>query len=409
MKKIYIISSVSIVFLISYFLFEPIFNYTSGWFDLPKAEQLHPVITHTDSVSKKADHLLKTIYTNLKAPAISVAVSSNKGIVWSNAIGYKDAEHKIAVTTDTKFRIGSTSKALTSLGVGVLLENEKLSLHSTVKDFVPYASNTLKPITLKELASHTSGIRNYGTCFCFPVWEYYNNDEYDTVEESIGIFNGDDLLFDPGTDFSYSSYNYTVLSAMIEGASKTDFESFMTKKVFEPLKITDIIFEKESIASPTISKFYDVEGVKTKEAYRVNNSNKWAGGGLLATPSSLVTLGKAFLSNELFTKQTMLSLLQPVPLKNGQVNEQNYAIGWRNDTVNDKLGTNIQTQILHHGGTAMGSTSLLILFPEHHLSVSIIMNRSGSSSELFEHAYDIAKLFLSEMKKENNLFLNEKH
>ncbi len=394
MKKIIIICSVSIVFLLSYFLFEPVFNYTSGWYDLPEKAHIHPVIKHTDSVSKKADHLLKTMHTNLKAPAISVAVSSDKGIVWSNAIGYQDAKHKIAVTTDTKFRIGSTSKAVTSLGIGVLLENGNLSLNSTVKDLVPYASHNLKPITLNELASHTSGIRNYGACLCFPVWEYYNNDEYDTVEESIGIFNGDDVLFDPGTDFSYSSYNYTLLSAMIEGASTTNFESFMVKNVFEPLKISDIIFEKESIESPTISKFYDVEGVKTKETFKVNNSNKWAGGGLLATPSSLVTLGKAFLSNDLFTKQTMLSLIQPVPLKNGQVNEQNYAIGWRNDTVNDKLGTNIQTQILHHGGTAMGSTSLFILFPEHNLSISIVMNRSGSSSELFEHAYDVAKLFV---------------
>ncbi|MBL0683963.1 serine hydrolase domain-containing protein [Aquimarina mytili] len=394
MKKIYIISSVCIVFLLSYFLFEPVFNYTTGWFDLPETEHISPVIKHTDSISEKADHLLKTIHTNLNTPAVSVAVSSNKRIIWSNAVGYKDVEHKISVTTDTKFRIGSTSKAVTSLGIGVLLENEDLNLHSAVKDFVPYASDNLKPITLKELASHTSGIRNYGTCFCFPIWEYYNNNEYDTVEESVAIFNGDDLLFNPGAGFSYSSYNYTLLSAMIEGASKMDFESFMTKKVFEPLKITDIIFEKENIESSTISKFYDVEGVKTKESFSVNNSNKWAGGGLIATPSSLVTLGKALLNSELFSKKTMTSLITPVELKDGQVNEQNYAIGWRHDIVTNKLGNDKPVQTLHHGGTATGSTSLLILFPEYNLSISIVMNRSGSSSELFEHVYNIAKLFI---------------
>lgn len=394
MKKIYITLAITILFLLSYFLFEPVFNYFYGWSNLPETTTVNPAIKHTDSLSKEADQLLKTIYTNLNAPAVSIAVSSNEGIVWSNAIGYQDIKLMTPVTTDTKFRIGSTSKAVTSLGVGVLLEDKGLDLDDKVNDFVPYADTNLKSVTLRELAAHTSGIRNYEMCFCFPAWEYYSNDEYANVEESVAIFNGDNLLFDPGTDFSYSSYNYTLISAMIEGAAKTDFETFMIKNVFEPLKIDDIIFEKENITSQTISTFYDVEGNNTKESFAVNNSNKWAGGGLIATPSSLATIGKAFLNNELFTKQITSSLMQPVTLNNGAVNEQNYAIGWRNDIVTDKLGKNVKTQILHHGGTAMGSTSLLILFPEHGISISILMNRSGSSSDLFNHVYDVAKLFI---------------
>ncbi|TPN83898.1 serine hydrolase domain-containing protein [Aquimarina algicola] len=393
MKKIYITLIVCTLLILSYFLFQPIFDYTTGWMNLPK-ETNQLAIKHPDARSKKADDTLKEIYKDLKSPAVSIAVSSNEGIIWSNAIGYQDVQHKIAATTDTKFRIGSSSKAVTSLGIGVLLENQNLNLDATVNDFVPYASQNLKSIKLKELASHTSGIRNYKTCFCFPIWEYYNNDEYANVEESVAIFNGDDLLFTPGSSFSYSSYNYTLLSAMIEGASKTSFEHFMTENVFKPLKIKDILFEKESISSPTISTFYEVEGVKTKASFKINNSNKWSGGGLIATPSSLVTLGKALLNHELFSEQTTTSLLKPVPLTNGEINKQNYAIGWRNDTVVDKLGANTQTQILHHGGTALGATSLLILFPEHQLSISILMNRSGSSSALFDHAYKIAKLFI---------------
>ncbi len=393
MKKICTLLILVIVLPLLFYLLEPIFIYNLGWSVFPKNTKLQPVVQHRDSISKKADSLLLDIFTRIETPAISVAVGKNGKIVWANAIGYEDIEKNKKVSLKTKFRIGSTSKAVTSIGLGVLLQNKKLSFDSKVKEFVPYASKTLSEITLRQLASHTSGIRNYGICSCFPIWEHYNNDEYTSVEESVGIFNHDDLLFMPGTDFSYSTYNYTLLSAMVEGATKKDFPDFMKASVFDPLGI-NIEAEKEMNPSKYLSKFYDIENKKYKEVFKVNNSNKWAGGGFLASPTDLVTLGNAFLNHTLFRKETMRTLIQPTVLKNGQINTQNYAIGWRNDNLESEIEGLSGTQIIHHGGTALGSTSVLILFPEYNISISLLMNRSGSSSDLFKHAYDIVNLLI---------------
>ncbi|SHJ50263.1 serine hydrolase domain-containing protein [Aquimarina spongiae] len=397
MKKILISVFVLIILIFSYFLFEPIFVYTTGWKPLSKIKAIPPVVHHTDTQSKKADSVLKAIHQRLQSPAVSIAVGQHGKIQWANAIGYQNLDDQIPVALDTKFRIGSTSKAVTSLGIGVLLQNQKLQLDSEVKDFVSYASGQLSNINLRQLASHTSGIRNYGSCLCFPIWEYYNNDEYTGVEESVGIFNNDDLLFEPGSDFSYSSYNYTLLSGMLEGASHQKFPDFMKQNVFKPINISNIEAETATPIKNT-ARFYDIAKGTYKEVYKVNNSNKWAGGGFLATPTALVKIGNAFLNHQLFGQDIQHQLTQPVLLDNGKVNPQEYAIGWRNHRK-DLFRNGQKITVWHHGGIANGSISLLALFPEYNLSVSMLANKNGNSGELFENVYAIAKLFIQQTSK----------
>ncbi|AXT57601.1 class A beta-lactamase-related serine hydrolase [Aquimarina sp. AD1] len=395
MKKYIKICSIFILALVlAYYLFEPIFVYTIGWKNKPNTSNIQPVQIHNDLILKKADSILKAIYTKLDAPAVSIAVGQNNKVIWSNVIGYQNIEDKTLANLTTKFRIGSTSKAVTSLGIGVLLQNNKLNLDHQVKQFVSYVDKPLKDLTLKQLGSHTSGIRNYGACLCFPIWEYYNNDSYSSVEESVSLFNNDELLFTPGNNFSYSSYNYTLLSAMIEEASGKPFPEFMKESVFEPLRATFIV-EETSETIKDAAEFYDVTNQKYKKVYPVNNSNKWAGGGFLASPTDLIKLGNAFLNNELFDKNTTDLLTAPVMLNNSKVNEQNYAIGWRND-AKDIFNNGTTIRVWHHGGIANGSISLLALFPEYNLSISMLANKNGSSSDLFENVYAIAKIFINQ-------------
>ncbi|WP_299220971.1 serine hydrolase domain-containing protein [uncultured Aquimarina sp.] len=396
MKKCIIITSVILpILILCFFLFEPIMTYTSGWNTFPKISELEPIENHDNEMEQKADSILKEMFTHLKAPGLSVAAGMNGKIIWSNAIGYEDIQNATEIRLDTKFRIGSTSKAVTSLGLGVLLQSGALHRDAKVKELVPYANEKLSEITLKQLASHTSGIRNYGTCFCFPIWEHLNNEEYTSVRESIEIFSDSPLLFHSGTDFSYSSYNYTLLSAMMEGASGKDFLSFMEVAVFSPLNIKHINGETSSMPTKNISKFYDVDENMYKETFKVNNSNKWAGGGFVATPTALVKLGNAFLNHKFLDKDTTETLIEPVQLDTGEINKQNYAMGWRNSFTEKMFDQNHKVQIIHHAGTAAGSTSVFILFPEYNLSISILMNRSGTTSDLFTYSYELAKIFIT--------------
>lgn len=394
------------ILVVCYFLFEPVLTHNIGKKKLPN---LKSVTVNTSTKFKKVDNVVETSYKELHTPGLSVAIGINNKIVYSNTIGYSNIENTIKVDSLTKFRIGSVSKALTAGTVGKLLQENKLQLNSKVKEYVSYASEQLSKLTLQELASHTSGIRNYSSCLCFPIWEYYNNDEYDTVEESVGIFNNDELLFKPSSDFSYSSYNFTLLSAMIEGAAKESFLDYIQKTVFNPLQLKNTKADKLDEYDASVATFYTIDENTYKESYKVNNSNKWAGGGFISTPRDLVTYGNAMLNHTLIDSITTKTLFTPIKLTNGEVNKQNYALGWRNHIKDNVFSNNRKTNIIHHGGIAMGSTALLVLFPKYNATVAISMNKSSRSFNLFSVAFKLLETYLKEkksMEEHEELILN---
>ncbi|MGK0446880.1 MAG: CubicO group peptidase (beta-lactamase class C family) [Polaribacter sp.] len=400
MKKIIKISvPIIIILVLSYHLFKPIITHNFGKEELEDFSHLQLNINHSNQIKKQADSLLLSEFSKLKTPALSASIGINNINIWSNTIGYADIENQIIADSLTSFRIGSTSKALTSVGIGILIQNKKLKTQSLVRDFVPYASNKLSELTLRQVASHTSGIRNYGTCYCFPIWEHYNNHEYNSIEESVAIFNDDELLFEPSTSFSYSSYNYTLLSAMMETASEKKFLPFMQEKVFQPLQMTNTKADRKNQNKSKIAKFYEVENGEIKESYEVNNSVKWAGGGFLSTPNDLVNLGNAVLNYRLLDSLTTSKLFEPVKLNSGQINSDNYGMGWRNDMYKNIHKDGHDVNIIHHGGVAMGSTAMLILVPEYNLTVAVTMNRNASTQEtknlFFSLPHKLASLFIN--------------
>ncbi|WP_117884138.1 serine hydrolase domain-containing protein [Aureibaculum luteum] len=400
MKKIIKISvPVVIILVLCYHLFKPIIIHNFGKEKLEGFKHLQLNINHSNQIKKQADSLLLSEFNKLKTPALSASIGLNNTNIWSNTIGYADVQNKIIADSLTIFRIGSTSKALTSVGLGILIQNKKLETQSLVGDYVPYASNKLSKLTLQQIASHTSGIRNYGTCYCFPIWEYYDNHEYTSIEESVAVFNNDDLLFEPSSSFSYSSYNYTLLSAMMETASEKKFLPFMQENVFQPLQMTQTKADRKNNNRKDVAKFYEIENGEIKESYEVNNSVKWAGGGFLSTTNDLVKLGNAVLNYRVLDSLTTVKLFEPVRLRSGQINGDNYGMGWRNDMKKNIHKDGHDVNIIHHGGVAMGSTAMLILVPEYNLTVAVTMNRNASSKEtknlFFSLPHKLASLFFN--------------
>ena len=371
MKKYIKIAVLLLVFIVAYFLFQPVLVHNFGWKPFPKnLDSLN-----RNDLNKKSDHILFDEFVKLKTPALSISIRKNDTILYSKTMGFSDIENGIKANSNTKFRIGSVSKALTSGGLGILLQNNKLNLNTSVNDFFSGKYKLLSSLTVKDLASHTSGIRNYETCFCFPIWEYNSNDQYASVKESVEIFAYDDLLFKPSSAFSYSSYNFTMLSLLMEKSSNKNFLSFMNEEVFTPLKMTNT----SNIEIGNLATFYQVENEEYKTVFKVNNSNKIAGGGFVSTSNDLAKYGSAILNNKLFSEETKQQLFTPIKLLNGEINVQNYGLGWRIDETSKIFKDKRKVKIVHHGGVAMGSTAFLLLLPEYNISAAIVMNSNTNN------------------------------
>ena len=156
-------------------------------------------------------------------------------------------------------RIASISKPLTTTGIGLLLQRKQLDLNQEVQHYipeyplVPYKVKETKGdcehsgddlcgielcgITIEQLCCHQSGIRSYQDD------EFHSSVSYSNCMDTLDIFKSDTLGFKPGTDFLYSTYNYCVLSAIMESVTNRKFIHFMEDEVISKLKMHHTFYE----------------------------------------------------------------------------------------------------------------------------------------------------------------------
>ena len=299
-----------------------------------------------------------------KAPGMSVAVAVDGKIVWSEGFGLKDVGAKKRVTTETLFRIGSISKSLTSVGLALLVESGKLDLDAPVQKYVPDFPNKNAVITTRQLGGHLAGIRHYRSN------EMFLNRTFRDTHSALTIFKDDPLVSAPGTKFFYSTYGWTLISAVMESAAHQDFVSYMDKNVIQPLKLEHTHADRSDVFDTNCTLFYSTNAQgEFVTAPSVNSSYKWAGGGYLSTSEDLVRFGSALMQPGFLKKQSFSLLF--TSQKNADSKPTGYGVGWF-------IGKDADGHHVYwHSGGSIGGTGILLLHPVNKTAVAILGNRTG--------------------------------
>ena len=327
----------------------------------------------------RAEKYLDSLRKVQGIPGLSVCIGSSKKLIWAEGFGYADLENLVPVSVYSKFRMGSVSKSITSIAVGRLIQEKLLDPDAPIQLYVPQWQSTRGNVTARQLATHTAGIRHYKSTDQLSVPKRYK-----TVQESLGIFISDSLLFRPGSSFNYSTYGYSLLSAVIEGASHMDYLSYLQRKVFLPLGMTQTGADFSDSVVINRVRFYERGSFGVVNAAQVDNSYKWAGGGLLSTPIDLVKLSQGFFNHIVLGKETVSLLFKPQILPD-QKNTY-YGFGWR-------IGVGSRgKKIIHHGGLIDGGRTFLLLYPDEEIAIAITANISGAQINVSE-AETIANFF----------------
>ena len=346
--------------------------------------QSRPALVQVDAGShaaaiERGRFVMDQLLARIGGPGMAVAVAVDGEVVWSEGFGWADLEAGVPATAETRFRVGSVSKPITAAAIGVLLERGALDLDAPVQQYVPSFPTKRWPITTRQVAGHIAGIRHYNGD------EFLSSTRYATVLEGLTIFQGDTLLFQPGTRYSYSSHGWNLVSAAIEGASGEPFLSFMQTQVFGPLGLTSVVADHTDSIVPQRTRFYE----RTREggiinAPYVDNSYKWAGGGFLSTAEDLARFGMAHLDPGFLKPETVEMLWASQHLTDGRATD--YGIGWGSGT--DHEGR----RVVHHGGSSVGGRAFLVLFPAERVVVALLSNASAPMT--FSTAWTIAEPFL---------------
>jgi CubicO group peptidase (beta-lactamase class C family) len=326
-------------------------------------------------------------------PGLSVAVGAGGEIVWAEGFGWADLESRAPVTPDTRFRIGTASTALTSAAVGLLLEKGRLTLDERIQTYVPEFPEKQWPVTLRQLMGHLSGVRNDG------------GDEgpllsvrCERTVDGLQYFKNSQLLFEPGTEYRYSSYGWILVSAAVEAAADEPFFTFMRKQIFEPLGMDDTRADSET--EPTLDRatFYFPRFAADPRyglhLMRPIDYSCYAGSSaFLSTPSDLVRFAMATNRGQLLQPATVQLFQTSQRLASGQ--ETGYGLGWDLETV--ALAGKQTTLVGHDGESLGGMVASFMTFPEHGIVVSVTSNISYADT--YSLGVSIARAFAEQGRR----------
>lgn len=191
--------------------------------------------------------------------AVTLIARHGRLVDW-RAFGHRDLSKTAPMEPDAIFRIYSMTKTVTSVAVLMLMEEGKFDLDDPIRNYLPEFSNmqvfdggtadaprlrpALRPITIRQLLTHTAGFAVGGkdAAEAVKLLDRANLHQSADLETYCARLSRLPLAIDPGTRFNYDGVQIVVLSRLVEVAAKTPFDRFLQQRIFEPLRLKDTGF-----------------------------------------------------------------------------------------------------------------------------------------------------------------------
>ena len=352
---------------------------------VPSVARSAPSPKWADAV-QQARQIARTGLVEQNLPGLSVAVGVGGDVVWAEGFGWANIENRVPVTPEMRFRIGTASTALTSAAVGLLLEQGKLKLDDVIQLYVPAFPEKQWPVTLRQLMGHLAGVRNDGGDEG-PLYSQHCN----RPAEALPAFADRALLFEPGTQYRYSSYGWILMSAAVEAAAGEPFLPFMQKRIFEPVGMDGTSADSMEPMSDRVTFYFPRFAADPRygpDPMRDVDYSCYAGASVfLSTPSDLVRFAMAIDAGKLLQPATVQVLQTSQRLPTGE--ETGYGLGWDLETT---TLAGKETRVVGHDGDSLGGMlASFMTFPDHGITVSVTSNTSYADT--YGLAVKIAQAF----------------
>lgn len=324
-----------------------------------------------DTVAARvASRILAALVETNGVPGMGAAVWREGRVVWTGSAGYRDIALRRPVDEHTVFRLASVSKLFAATAAARLREKGLLDVDAPVRSIVPYLASEWPSITTSQLAAHTSGIPHYQS-----VDADRGGRRFETVREAVAVFAGRNLLVAPQTKYSYSSFGYTLLTAVIEASAGRPYLDYLSREIVPGLKVGP---DATATGDPNASKAYEFADGAVREAAPHDYSYGWGGAGLGASAPDLARFGGLVMQGEIVSRATFDWMLAPAKLADGSAvvdggrtpggTATTVGFGWR--SARDAGGE----RIAHHAGVTNGARSALVLYPDRKVAISLLSN-----------------------------------
>ncbi len=310
-------------------------------------------------------------------PGLSVGVYSRGKILLAKGYGLANVELSVPVKPQTIFESGSVGKQFVSAAIMMLVEDGKASLDDSVTKYFADAPAAWKPIRIKNLLSHTSGLAEYLTPkLVAPGAPFDSRLDY-TEDDLVKKIEALPLENPPGGTWEYSNTNYVLLGILIHRVTGMTWANYLDKRIFKPLGMssTRSISEADIILNRAAGYELDGTGLKNQE-WQSPTFNSTADGSLYFNVLDLAKWDAALYTTRLLRQSSLDRVWTVFPLSDGKPNAHGYGFGW-------VIGNQNGHKRIEHGGTSQGFTCHIARYPDDALTVVVLTNLGDARPDVF--------------------------
>ena len=312
-------------------------------------------------LAAKVDAIAAKSLARPNTVGLSIAVARGDRLILAKGYGKADLEFDIPMNEQTMLRIGSVTKQFSAAAIMRLVEQGRLSLDDTLDKMLPEYPPTSKPVTLRQILNHTSGIWSYTEDSKFMVRD--STLEL-TPEEVIATFKDKPLEFDPGTKWNYSNSAYYLLGEIIARASGKPYAQHMQDELFTPLGLSRTRYESNRAIIPNRAQGYAFDDGTIRNDQSIGADVPGAAGSLLSSAADLVRWNLALIGGKVVSPESYALMTTPTTLPDGAAP---YGFGLGIESFEGR-------RRIEHGGGIPGFTSSLAYLPDDQLTVAAISN-----------------------------------
>jgi CubicO group peptidase (beta-lactamase class C family) len=327
--------------------------------------QVVPGLTVADSSALRA--LVEGEMKRLGAPGVSIAVVRGGVVVYAGGFGQARVEERIEAAAQTLYRTASVAKPITATAVLQLVEAGRIEMDAPVQRYCRAYPEKRWPVTVRQLLSHTSGVRHASDR------EDEQTAYYPDTQAALRIFHMERLQHEPGTRVTYSTLGYTILACAIEGASGQSYMDYLNTKILAPAGMVNTTRDTISHTNPQRALGYRKDGRRIEPSRRVDTSFKLAGGGLVSTVVDLARFAITLQEGRYVSSETLQLMWTPVSLTNGTATP--FGLGWQ---VTEHDGH----RIVVVAGQQDEVSTVLLMVPDRNAAIVMMSNLERHAEQL---------------------------
>ena len=354
------------------FLLVTFFLLVSGAYSQPQ----EPATSQVDSLFARWD--------NPNSAGAAIAIISDGEVLYKKGYGMANLDHGIPNTPSTIYDIASVSKQFAGMAIAMLHLSEDISLDANINSYVPEVPNFGKPITVRHLVHHTSGLRDWPGTLAIGGWRFDDIISFDQILRMI--WKQKELNFEPGDRYSYSNTGYNLLAETVTRVSGKSFRDWTQEHMFMlALGMTNSHFHDDH---QMIVKNRAQAYRKEADGYKMipNGLTAMASSSLYTNVDDLIKWVLNFETQEVGGDAVISLMHEQGVLNNGE--EIAYAFG---NSVSTYKGLK---RVAHSGGWA-GFNTYLVRFPDVRFSVIVLSNAGDLGAG--QRANEIIDLYLKDL------------